>query len=152
MASPDFGTTPLAITVTLSPVFTRTRSSPQQLEQSLNIVRHFIKRLNPSMKISMVCELTKNSDIHYHAIIGDFTGRIVDDVTYYLNNLRKLKEYRSVIGFVCLKACPDPVNWIQYLLKDVDKTTSLLGQSSICNDDFKALLKVGTGQIVFLKY
>lgn len=139
MAIPVFGSSPLAFTVTLLPHFTRTRTSVQQLEQSERIVRSFIRRSCPSAKISMVAELTKNSDIHYHALLTGYDNPVIDTLSYYYNNLKRNKEYSKVIGFICIKACPTPEHWVKYMLKDVNKTSSLLGQTSICVDEVKCL-------------
>lgn len=80
--------------------------------------------------ISMVAELTKNADIHYH---GTFTypGYNLMKVIYILKNvMRKYKEF----GFAMYKVVDDEEGWVDYLGKEIEQTQEMLGRRPIiCN-------------------
>jgi len=83
-------------------------------------------------KIAMVCELTRNSDVHYHGIL-EVPKQCLDRVRYIINNrIRKCKYF----GFRQIDLVHDLPGWHTYIAKDLERTKRLLGRMPIICDDF----------------
>lgn len=117
-----------AVTVTL-PSTSRKLPAEAQFdkykERFINCFFHF--------KVSAVCELTSNYDIHFHAVCSVKPEHYVSKPQKYLKDV-----FRAQFGFTCIKEVTDFDGWINYLKKDIDNTTAH-GLIAILRDDYNKL-------------
>jgi len=81
---------------------------------------YIVNRLNCAIgngKLTMIAELTKNSNIHYHSVIthsikdGRYIGKIINDIF-------RRDEF---VGFVNIKPLDNENGWIDYISKSFDQ-------------------------------
>lgn len=119
-----------AITVTFSRLLKKL-SSQQQFDKTEDITSFF--RIFP--KVTCIAELTKSSDIHYHAILQPSKPMSLDQMNYFINNRSKQYGY----GFCVTKLVDDYAGWTQYITKDISLTQSLLDRNPIKRDDYNLI-------------
>jgi len=127
-------TQPYALTVTLLPK-ARLYSAKQQYQTYAPIIEQQLRAKFPNCRLTLVAELTKTFDIHFHGIIQFdmlYLGKVVNIPRYFRDMFRR----HSHIGFVLLKVITEDVIWIDYLKKSIDEFYSDLNeQSTICDDN-----------------
>jgi hypothetical protein len=101
-----------AFTITLLPKFNKL-TTRRQLHRTYEYVLEFLQ----PHKVSLVYELTKQMNIHYHGIIN-FKYSVIRDkvpILYWYNLLRR----QSTVGYTVLKPMEDEEGWKEYITKDV---------------------------------
>jgi len=109
-----------ALTVTLKPVHHKLKIE-QQFELSSEEIMILLDRVGA--KYTMVCELTKAFNCHWHLILK---------MPYHKENciversIRDLFRKCKYIGFIYLKPVTEYHNWILYMIKSVTETYKIL--------------------------
>lgn len=120
-----------AFTVTLQPKLFK-QEPEHQYDLTYNHVRQMIGKI--SRKFTLVSELTKSYNIHYHGIIS-FT------ITPELKDCRKLfyKTFRNdiFVGFVNIKQIDNYPKWSEYISKDITQQTVSINRRPIIWDDYE---------------
>lgn len=122
-----------SITQTLNSRVMGKIDSPEQYDKTHEHLINILRSIG-AKQISMVCELTRNADVHYH---GMFTMPCasLDQVRYKVNNrIRKCKYF----GFRQIDLVTDEPGWIDYIRKDLIHTHQLLARMPIVCDDLNA--------------
>lgn len=122
-----------ALTVTLQPK-ARLDSAKQQYETFAPLVEQQLRAKFPNCKLTLVAELTKSFDIHFHGIIQfDLLclGKVQNIPRYFRDMFRR----HNKIGFVLLKVMTDEKVWLDYIGKALDEFYLDVGEQAIvCND------------------
>ncbi len=122
-----------ACTVTLQPKC-RCLNANAQYKAYTPMLEQQLRAKFPNCRLSMVAELTKTFDIHYHGIISFdqiHLGRIKNIPRYF----RDMFRTHSTIGFVLLKVITEDNIWLDYLLKRKQEFYDDLEESSLICDD-----------------
>lgn len=118
-------------TVTLKPIMYKV-DIDKQYDETANELEVYLKSI--SEKLTIVAEITKSFNVHYHGIMkGNTTKR------QFINAFRNDKKF----GFV---QCTMLVHWekcCQYISKEVAHTTQEIGRRAILRDDFD-IFDIGT--------
>lgn len=125
-----------AFTITLLPKF-RKLSTKNQLHRTYEYILEFLA----PHKVTMVYELTKSYDIHYHGIIN-FKKDILKDRSaelYWYNKMRK----SSTIGYTCLKVITDWNIWVDYLFKSHNEVKAIMTAQTHLNPLLKDSHELG---------
>lgn len=113
-----------AITLTLHPKVRKMNAEEQYEEYAHQCVSE-LKRLFSNCKLTLICEMTKTFDIHFHGVISF-------DMATLRSNQNVPKMFRDsfrnhkYIGFVLLKVIDNQSVWNEYImksLKDFEKDT-----------------------------
>lgn len=116
--------TDYAFTLTLNPrIYLDIPES--QFDQTYTHVYEKLKSITNNF--TLVAELTKSDNIHYHGVID-------------LNQRRKFNDkFRKdrYIGFKCIKPLGDATGWKNYITKDLKDTTSSINRRPIINDHYR---------------
>lgn len=127
-----------AITFTLSPLFCKRNTDPRdQWCTSLEYLdQFFLKNTCITFKISLIPELTKNYNVHWHGLftykvkpehINWFAYEYNNDISYYLQyQFRTHKLLKQCFGFLLLKLEDGTEGWADYIRKDRENTLKLL--------------------------
>jgi len=91
------------------------------IEQQFDLLESEIKGICNDDKILMVmiAELTKSFNIHAH-------GYIKVRVKNAQRFIHDLFRGNKIIGYICLKPVDDHQKWLDYIIKDIQKTTGTL--------------------------
>lgn len=119
-----------AVTLTLHPSFRLRKTSQEQYDKVKDVVKSFFS----PYKASIIMELTKNADVHVHAMIE--SKQCLAKLNYTLKNrTRHFKE----LGFSMVKLVDDYYGWIDYMVKDLAETSELLRKEPIIRDSLDIL-------------
>lgn len=122
-----------AFTITLKPKRMFQQEPEKQFDETMYHLVGLLESINS--KYSMVIELTKSFNIHYHGVIKfplhDNNGEYDCMKTFY-----SLFRKDSKIGYVYLKQVTEMSIWIEYLCKDLYKTNQCVGRPIIIKDDY----------------
>jgi hypothetical protein len=123
------------LTVTLKPLLYRFNTE-EQIDKSVVDLIRILNDLK-CIKKTIVFELTKSHNIHYHIIAKfELTGvRNIYNKIY--NSFRKSK----IFGYVLTDQIKDYDNFTTYILKDVKNTFNILGRFPIIRDDYNLMNK-----------
>lgn len=123
-----------AFTVTLNPRMFRDNAEVQY-DNVAEIAN--VKVSSIANKYTMVCELTKNCNIHFHGIC-DFQLGPVNLIKRFYDYFRcKCKnryQCKCTLGFVNIKVIEDENGWIEYIKKDLKTTYDSICRSPIIHD------------------
>lgn len=108
-----------AFTVTLKPVLFR-YNADEQVRKTASELETYINGM--SSEFTLVAELTKNANVHYHGIIKFPINRITNINKYWKDKFRNHKLF----GFVDIKVMDDEDGWIDYISKDFVETNNSL--------------------------
>lgn len=110
-----------AFTITLKPPLYRFNLR-EQIEKTKD---KLLKMCNYVAQFTLVAEVTKNFNIHYHGIVNF-------EVDYkFTNNEQYCAEFKDVFrkskdfGFICIKPIDNFPKWVAYILKDRKRTFEL---------------------------
>jgi len=119
-----------AVTVTL-PSIARRLTAEAQLEK---YKAPFLRAFGDCWKVSAVCELTTNYDIHFHAVCSV-------KLPYKVNQpMKRLKDiFRVHFGFTCIKEVINFDGWIDYMTKDLGSTQRDYDIYPVLVDDYGKL-------------
>lgn len=102
-----------AITVTL-PSRTRKSTAETQFVMFEEKIKHAMRKTF----CTIICELTSNFDVHFHAIAKVDLNKCSHPQKY-------LKDiFRADFGYTCVKPVEEFNGWIEYLLKSRDEINS----------------------------
>lgn len=104
----------LAITLTIQPKHYR-----ENIDKQYDLVKNEL--LMAPFYLSLVTEITKNGNLHFHGLVKEFiiANRKRGTFRQFIHNFfRKSK----VIGFVNLTEVTDQRGWYEYCFKDYNKT------------------------------
>lgn len=93
-------------------------------------VRARLASISPHFTI--VAEVTKAWNIHYHGIIKFVLKDKVDCAKRFHARFRN----DNLVGFVNIKQITDYNGWCEYIVKDLQKTTESIGRRPIIRDDY----------------
>lgn len=116
-----------AVTFTLKPVMHR-YPAEQQYDRSASLLTQELQ--SRGMRVTLVAELTKNADIHYHGIIR-VPAQVTRDVNKYVKDMFRTSK---IFGFSNIKMCDDLPGWIDYISKDLLHTHMVIGRRPILCD------------------
>lgn len=116
----------LAFTITLKPSEYR-RTYEDQYKGSCYLLTSIFNA--GGCKYTMVAELTKQYNIHYHGIIKIPTERGKDSIKWFFDRLRLL----SFIGRSECEQVKNYEKWTTYIMKDVDRDIDVL---TVIKDDY----------------
>lgn len=122
-----------AATITLKPRMYQHRAEQQYDMTYPDIVKHL--ECNGWKNYSIVAELTKNYNVHYHLTITFPIAVVVPKVNYmkkFVDSFRK----SQVFGFVNIKQIDDELGWITYMSKDLQQFIDSTGRRPIIKDDY----------------
>jgi len=123
-----------AVTVTLLPKC-RIYTTHEQYLKYANYILQIIDGLFPGNKLTMVCEMTKSYDLHFHGIITFDQSCIRSGVNVPRWFRDKFRNH-PIIGFVLLKVITEREIWIDYLKKDISHFQGDLNVHPCIRDDF----------------
>jgi len=127
---PVIYTVDYAVTLTLKTKMRDLETERQYNASSQEVIQLFTCN---NIKATIIYELTKNDDIHYHGICKmPLQKHIRDNVIWLRNRFRRNK----IIGFVCIKPVDDYHKWVEYISKDIATTKQRLGNIPILMDDY----------------
>lgn len=122
-----------AVTVTLLPKV-RKYTAVEQYDKYASEVVAFITQTFPLSKLTLVCELTKSFDIHFHGSIR-FSLNAIKNVKnicrFFTDKFRK----HAFIGYVCIKVVDNEPVWRQYISKTLKEFSDDVGRRPILRDD-----------------
>lgn len=118
----DYGNA-VGITFTLNPDFCKRRKMRNQLKISYPILNNLLVTHGDAHVVS--CELTKQSNIHYHAIM---IPKTIDWFHYFNDHMKDKKN--NIFGIFKIEHKLSNIqNWVQYIFKDIDITYKLLNKT-----------------------
>lgn len=120
-----------ALTITLKPIMFKSKDATDQFDATYKSLLLFLYQV--CNQITLVAELTKNSNIHYHSII---TFKRAHDIAYQRKLLNDMFRKSKEIGYLCLKQIEDEPGWIEYISKELKSTTYCCLIRPIVKDDF----------------
>lgn len=143
MAAPGIGITQqYAFTVTLKPHL-YDDPAETQYDKTYEVLKVMLRKI--SHQFTLVAELTKNANLHYHGIIT-FENRSKNIVKYWYDQFKSIvKAYKKLhpygdkgilFGFTNIKPITEYSVWIEYISKDIKLTNESLGRLPIIIDDF----------------
>lgn len=109
-----------AFTVTLLPRIYKKEPEVQFYETS-ELLRDKLKIVSNN-RLTLVGEITKNYNIHYHGFIQFPIVARQDNMKFF----HKLFRTDKVFGFVQIKQCTDDHGWQEYISKDIHRTSEVL--------------------------
>lgn len=117
-----------AITLTLKPVIYR--HAP---EKQFSLVSENIRNNFPNCQFTIIAELTKQYNIHFHGFIKVDLNKInIHPEKYLFDRIRKY----SALGFAVIKQVTEYNVWKDYILKDKKNTESILNLDPVVRDDY----------------
>lgn len=126
----------LAITITLKPLMYK-----KTFEEQDSILRPLILGMFKNCKLTLVWELTKTYNIHYHGMIQVPMHLCNDPLKYIFDRLRSC----SKIGKCEVNQVVNYDLWISYLNKDI-KMNEALGYYTKVIDEYDVLSSGDTGE------
>lgn len=126
MTTPVEYTVGYCITLTLKPKL-YVATPENQVDYSDLFIRFMEAK---GAKLTLVAELTKQYNIHYHGYIELPKKLSKNPIKYIYDVLRKMEYY----GFTCIKPCTDYEGWYQYMIKDYYHTKDNININPILLD------------------
>lgn len=125
-----------AVTFTLSNILRKLPAEDQYDTIRNHIMLDDEDRLFGLWKQTLICELTKNYDIHLHGIFSIKYSNLLskyhkDPARYISDIVRKNKKY---LGFCCIKQMTDYEGWVRYFSKDLRLTKARISRPPIIID------------------
>lgn len=117
-------------TITLQPKLYK-QEPEQQYDLTYNHVRQTLVKI--AREFTLVSELTKNYNIHFHGIIN-FTSVPKTD---YRKLFYKVFRNDTLVGFVNIKQMTDYPGWKEYISKDIKTFTESVNRRPIIWDDYE---------------
>jgi len=124
-----------AITVTLHPKVRKFTAEQQYDKFAHDVVLIELLKLFPKSRLSLVCELTKSYDIHFHGIIS-FNMALLKANTNVPRWFRDKFRNQSIIGFVLCKVIDNKDVWIEYILKSLPEFNKDMQRQGLITDDY----------------
>lgn len=119
-----------SLTVTLKPLQYK-EFAEKQYDNTCMYLINKLTMLN--CQYTLVAEMTKACNIHYHGTIEFLKcHKNQHHRKYLIDHFRNDK----MIGYVCMKQITDEPGWIEYIKKDIVGTTEVLNRRPILKDDF----------------
>lgn len=128
-----------AFTVTLSPKNYR-NNAEVQYDDTWSHVLHKLR--NICNNVSLVAELTKASNIHYHGLCNfTLTGKnlIKQFNDHFRCRCKNRNVCKCITGFVNIKVCDNQPGWVEYMCKDVEETRQSISRPPVIFDQIKVL-------------
>lgn len=116
-----------AFTVTLKPELFK-KFAEIQYDLTSGPLKEHLYTITP--KFTVVAELTKNCNIHYHGVIYFLTDRCKDAIKCFKDKFRNHKLF----GFVDIKVIDDMEGWYEYISKELEHTNTILCRRPILFD------------------
>lgn len=116
-----------ALTVTLRPLMYK-HEPEHQYDVTYDYVRR--KLLSLTEHFTLICEMTKSYNVHYHAVLS----LPLNDTSDCQKKIHKLFRNDPNVGFIYVKQVTDFDKWIEYIRKDIVKTCSVLNRRPIIHD------------------
>lgn len=121
-----------AFTITLKP-HVRKMTCEEQYDKFTPYVIKTLEGFYPNCLYTMVGEMTKSYDLHFHGIIKFQTNkRIKNLLKHFCDTFRGDK----IIGFVLLKVMDDDQGWLTYMGKALDEFQASTGREPIIKEFF----------------
>lgn len=120
-------------TVTLKPRMYQYKAEQQYDMSYPDLIKHLA--CNGYKNITVIAELTKNYNIHYHLTVTFPFG----ENSKYCNCMKKFVDsFRrsQMFGFVNIKQIDSEIGWIEYIGKQLKEFTDSTGRRPIIKDDF----------------
>jgi len=124
-----------SFTITLKPNLFKEVAEEQYDRTYLVLTKEL---LSLSSEVTLVAELTRAANVHYHGMIRFNTTKI-DLRKYFIDHFRKSKYF----GFVCIKQIDNLQGWQDYIKKDLKTTKQSIGRPPVLIDQFN-ILEVAT--------
>lgn len=118
-------------TVTLKPIMYK-MDVDRQYDETANELTVYLKSI--SEKLTIVAELTKSMNIHFHGIM-----ETVHTKRQFINAFRNDKKF----GFVQCTVMNNYEKCCEYIGKDIKETTEVVGRRAILIDNF-SVFETGT--------
>jgi len=118
-----------SFTVTLKPNLFKLIAEEQYDKTYLPLYKHLAAM---SHKFTLIAELTKNANVHYHGMIQFPMNKKVIFRKKFIDSFRKSKEF----GFVNITQITDEEGWRKYIIKDINETREAIGRPPIIEDFF----------------
>lgn len=127
-----------AITLTLKPILYK-----HTCEEQFSIVATSIRNNFPNCKFTLLAELTKQYNVHFHGIIKVDLNKIVCHPEKYLYD--RIRQYKH-LGFAVIKQITEYQIWIDYITKDYNITKQKANIDPFVKDDYDIHITLGEGQ------
>lgn len=120
------------LTVTLKP-YLYAKTPYKQLVKSAVLLHKMLL----AYKATIIAELTKDYNIHYHCLIStlvdrfDYKKRPFD---YYVHDI--FRRHRDTFGYIKCDQIKNYSEYVKYMMKDIDKTKEILEVTPIIRDDY----------------
>lgn len=124
-----------AVTFTLHPKVRRFSAEEQYEKYAHQVVSQYVSTVFPGCKMSLVAELTKSYDLHFHGIIQFNMSQLRANCNVPRWFREKFRNH-PVIGFVCLKAMTEDSIWIEYISKALKEFKDDLNLNPVITDDY----------------
>jgi len=120
-----------AFTVTLKPKPYFLLMAEDQYDDTAMPLAEHLRAIG--LKFTLVSELTKNFNIHYHGIITLPLGKDVNVRKKFVDSFRRSKLF----GFVKIDQITNEEGWIDYIGKSLDEVYNAIHRRPIIKDDFE---------------
>lgn len=122
-----------AFTVTLLP---KIYTHPAEKQYDLTYIEIMRILEGQSQAYTLIAELTKGANIHYHGIIKYLDFKAKTNLTkQFIDAFRNSKLF----GHINIKQVTDLKGWVDYLQKDIDSTRESINRPPILNDYFNEI-------------
>lgn len=121
-----------SFTITLKPSLYNVPASVQYDKTYDELYKHLCQNFN--VKLTLVAELTRNYNIHFHGTIVFIMINVhkYNVMKRFVDSFRKSK----IFGFVNIKQIEDEPGWIDYISKGFHDFTRDTNRRPILQDDF----------------
>lgn len=124
------------LTLTLKPVMYK-----HEAQQQYDMLKESLLNILSGYKVTLVCELTGENNVHYHGVIELKDHRTRDK---FLNRFR---SYGKIFGRKTCSQLIDEPAYIKYISKDLSVTYDVLARPPILTDAFGYLVDVNVNCI-----
>lgn len=124
-----------ACTITLQPKTRKLSAEDQYEKYAHEVVLYDLQKIFPRCKLTLVAELTKSYDLHFHGII-QFDRRYIRKNQCIERMFRDRLRLHPIIGFVMLKVITDHNIWLDYITKSQDDFKQDLLLNPVIVDDY----------------
>lgn len=121
-----------AFTITLSPKLFKHDATKQYDITHLELAQ---KLMNIAEEVTLIAELTKRYNIHYHGIITFDCQKSRNLTKYFHDQFRSELHY----GFVDIKPITEYSIWLDYIKKELKETQDSISRRPLVCDQFNAL-------------
>lgn len=118
-----------AFTVTLKPDCFK-QPAEIQYDRTYNQLKEYLSDM--SFYYTLVAELTKNKNIHYHGVIKFPLPNLRDVIKMFKDRFRNDKLF----GFVDIKVMSDSEGWLDYISKELKETYQSINRRPIIYDGY----------------